>query len=218
MSDPLDALRLPDVPVDPRPAFAADLRARLLDALDHGGTPMTTTDPAPTTALPGTPPGQPSFSPYLAVHDARAAIRYYTEVFDAVPDGSVFVADDGRIGHAALRIRDAVVMLADPWEVARVDNPAALGATTVQLHLYVEDCDETFRRAVAAGGEALRPPANEPYGDRSATVADPFGHVWMINTAGRGLTQEELNRNLDGGGFHLEDAGDLDEVDLGGRD
>ena len=218
MSDPLDALRLPDVPVDPRPAFAADLRERLVRALDHGGTAMTTTEPTSTTTLAGTPPGQPSFSPYLAVDDARAAIRYYTEAFGAVPEGSVFVADDGRVGHAALRIRDAIVMLADPWDVPGVDNPRSLGATTVQLHLYVEDVDETYRRALAAGGESYRPPEDQPYGDRSATVADPFGHVWMINSAGRAMTQEELTRNLEGGGFRLEDAADVGDIDLGERD
>jgi uncharacterized glyoxalase superfamily protein PhnB len=206
--DPFDALRLPVAPVDPRPEFAADLRSRLARALgtdpdpSPGGTVMSTTEPAVRRA---------TLAPYLAVSDARAAIRYYTEAFGATVEGPVFTADDGRIGHAELRIGDATVMLADPWEVPGVDNPTALGATTVQLHLTVGDVDGTYQRAVAAGGTGTRPPADQDYGDRAAQVADPFGHYWMLNQPGRALGRDELSDRMEPGGFSLED------VDLGDR-
>jgi PhnB protein len=184
---------------------------------------MTTTEPAPAAARPGRPPGQPTFSPYLAVSDGRAAIRYYTEAFGAVPDGPVVVAADGRIGHAQLRIGDATVMLADPWELPGVDNPTSLGATTVQLHLYVEDVDETYRRAVSAGGVGRRPPEDQPYGDRSGTVVDPFGHSWMLNTAGPVRSEAEMAEGFAAGGFRmagvdeLDDLGEPGDLDLGVR-
>jgi uncharacterized glyoxalase superfamily protein PhnB len=204
VSDPFDALRLPAVPVDPRPAFTADLRARLARALDPdpGGATMSTTEPAVRRA---------TLAPYLAVRDARAAIRYYTEAFGARADGPVYTADDGRIGHAELRIGDATVMLADPWDVPGVGDPSALGATTVQLHLTVDDVDETYRRALAAGGTGTRPPADQDYGDRAAQVADPFGHYWMLNQPGPGLARDELSARIEPTGFSLED------VDPGGR-
>jgi uncharacterized glyoxalase superfamily protein PhnB len=221
-ADPLDTLRLPELPVACRPGFGEALRARLATALDldpslePGGPAMTTTEPAPA-HLPGTSPGIPSLIPYLAVNDARAAIRFYVDAFDAEPDGSAIVHSDGRIGHAQLRIRDAVVMLADPWDLPGVDHPLSRGATTVQLHLFVEDVDATYRQAIAAGGESVRPPEDQSYGDRSGGVRDPFGHVWMLSTAGPGLSDDELARTFEPEGFHLEDAGDLGEVDLGSR-
>jgi uncharacterized glyoxalase superfamily protein PhnB len=225
--DPLDALHAPIVPVSPSPAFAAQLRARLIRVLDlpttAGEPAMTTTEPTPTTTdpsgprradLPGAPPGQPALAPYLAVADARAAIRYYTEAFGAVPDGSMVAAADGRIGHAQLRIRDSIVMLADPWDLPGLGDPVTLGATTVQLHLYVPDVDETYRRAVAAGGTGQRPPEGQAYGDRSAVVVDPSGHTWMLATAGPTLSEEQLTAQYAEGGFHLEP---MDEVNLGER-
>jgi uncharacterized glyoxalase superfamily protein PhnB len=224
MSDPLEALRLPVVPVEPRPELRTGLRARLAERLgldptpDRGGSAMTTTTTGPASSAPL--PGRPTFSPYLAVSDARAAIRFYREAFGAELDGPLVVAADGRVGHAELRIGDATVMLADPWEMPGVDNPTALGATTVQLHLYVDDVDETYRRAVAAGGVGQRPPADQPYGDRSGTVSDPFGHVWMLNTAGPVLSEADQADGFAAAGFHLADLADLegiDDVDLGVR-
>jgi uncharacterized glyoxalase superfamily protein PhnB len=74
----------------------------------------------------GPPPGQPTLSPYLAVNDAHAAIRYYVEAFGAVVDGSLIRSRDGSVGPAQLHIGDphAVIVLADPWEVPGVDHPA----------------------------------------------------------------------------------------------
>lgn len=48
------------------------------------------------------------------------------------------------------------------------------------LYVYVDDAEEAYRRAVAAGATSLEEPLDTPYGDRRAMVCDPFGNVFQI--------------------------------------
>jgi PhnB protein len=64
----------------------------------------------------------------------------------------------------------------------------------VTLHLYVEDVDAVTARAVAAGAKAVRPVADQFYGDRSGSITDPFGHVWHIATHIEDVPPEEIRR------------------------
>ena len=64
----------------------------------------------------------------------------------------------------------------------------------MSLHLYVQDVDACFNRAVSAGAKALRPVQDQFYGDRSGTVEDPFGNVWTISTHKEDLAPEELQK------------------------
>ena len=101
---------------------------------------------------------------------------------------------DGRIGHAELRIGDSVIMLADEAPARGYRGPAATGGTPVSLLLYVEDVDAVFARAIAAGATERRPVENQFYGDRSGTLADPFGHVWTLATHVEDVHPEEMER------------------------
>jgi PhnB protein len=64
----------------------------------------------------------------------------------------------------------------------------------VTIHLYVENGDEVFPRALAAGATALRPVADQFYGDRLGTLRDPFGHVWNVAPHEEDLSAEEMHR------------------------
>jgi PhnB protein len=81
---------------------------------------------------------------------------------------------EGGIPHAQVRIGDSIVALAGGR------GPYTPMPTT--LHLYVPDTDALYDRALAAGARSIRPPADQPYGDRSAGVTDPFGNRWFIAT------------------------------------
>ncbi|WCO68469.1 VOC family protein [Iamia majanohamensis] len=184
MADPFDVLRLPTTPVAPDPRFAAALRARLEEALApeppdpdtvpaislRGGDTVTTTEPTTTHAL----------TPYLAVHDAAAALDWYRDVLGAI-ETSRFVGDDGRVGHAEITIGGARVMLADEYPEAGVHGPRHFGGTSVTLHLEVVDVDHSFALAVREGAEVEREPSDQFHGNRNALVRDPFGHRWMLN-------------------------------------
>src|SRR5689334_9150176 len=117
-------------------------------------------------------------TPMLGVHDAAGAIDFYTRAFGAVENGERH-EDEGKIGHAQLRIGDAIVMLADEYP-GHSSTPTTLGGTPVILHLDVEDVDKVTSQAVHAGADLIRAPEDFLYG-RISKVRDPYGHVWMLN-------------------------------------
>jgi len=173
MRDPLDELREPVVPVDPDPAFAAALRARIVRALrgPGGGGVMTTTTVLRTDVY-------PSLTPYIAAVDAARALDWYAAVFAAERRGDFIVDPDGKIGHAELAIGDAVLMLGED----RRGDPWVPGSWRYSLFVRVPDADATVARAVAEGARLERPVNDEPYG-RTGVVVDPFGHRWIVSTA-----------------------------------
>jgi PhnB protein len=130
--------------------------------------------------------------PYLMVNGAAAAIDFYQAAFGATERYRLEM--QGGIGHAELVVNGAVVYLADaPDDMeGAAGNPGKLGGTSVLLHQYVEDVDSQFERAIAAGATAIRQPADQFYGDRSAVVADPFGHHWSLHAHVRDVTAEEM--------------------------
>jgi PhnB protein len=120
-------------------------------------------------------------TPYLVMERCADAIEFYRTVFGAT---EVFrtTLPDGPIGHAELVIGDSLIMVADAHPGSLVRSPSALGGTTVTLMLYVEDADEVFARAIAVGAHVDDPVKDKPYGDRSGSLIDPFGHRWTIAT------------------------------------
>jgi PhnB protein len=87
---------------------------------------------------------------------------------------------DGVVHHAQVRIGDSLIGMGD----AHGDFPAIPST----LHLYVPNTDELYEKALSAGAESIQPPTDQPYGDRSAGVRDPFGNRWFIATHMRDVT------------------------------
>jgi uncharacterized glyoxalase superfamily protein PhnB len=178
-TDPFDSLREPNVPLAPRPAFAADLRRRVSLAL--GATRETREEQHMPEVREYTPARLRSLTPYLATHDPAAAIEWYTEVFAARLLGDPIVMPDGRIGHAELRIGDSVMMLAGEYPEEDHLSPLTLGGSSVAIQVYVPDSDATYALAVERGATPLRP-VSENYGARGGVIRDPFGHRWFVQT------------------------------------
>jgi PhnB protein len=132
-------------------------------------------------------------SPYLTVRDAARAITFYARVFGAREDFRLS-EPGGKVGHAELLIGDSRLMLSDEYPDFGALSPAAVGGTPVTLHLYVANVDATVALAEEQGATVLRAPKDEFYGDRSAQIADPFGHRWMIATRGEPVSPDEMQR------------------------
>jgi uncharacterized glyoxalase superfamily protein PhnB len=134
------------------------------------------------------PEGYGTVTPYMQVNGAARLIEYFEKAFGAktlsqarMPDGSVV--------HAEVQIGDTKVMIgeaSDRW-------PARPGG----FYMYVENCDETYRSAIAAGGTSLREPTTEFYGDRSSGVEDPCGNQWWISTHVEDVSEEEIGRRME---------------------
>lgn len=133
--------------------------------------------------------------PYLCCKDASAAMDFYKKAFDA-KEHFRFEGDDGTIGHATMEIVGAIFYLSDEWPEGNVYSPQTLGGSPVALHLQVPDGDAVYDRAVAAGATALRPMTDQPYGDRSGVIADPYGHRWFIATHIEDVSTEELEKRM----------------------
>lgn len=145
------------------------------------------------TEVPPIPEKHPRLTPYLSVRDAGAAILFYTTVFGAREQARMS-APDGSIAHAELEIGGSLLMLAEAVEEIGFRDPKALGGTPVILHLYVEDVDRVYNRALHEGATAVSPAEDQFYGDRTAQLDDPFGHRWNIATHVEDVPPEELSR------------------------
>jgi PhnB protein len=139
------------------------------------------------------PEGYHSVTAYLSITGAAGAIEFYKRAFGAIETFRL-VAPNGDIGHAEIRIGDSTVMLADPCDGGPFRTPQALGGSSVGLHLYCEDVDTLFARALDAGAKVVRPVQDQFYGDRTGTLEDPFGHVWFLATHKEDLAPEEIDR------------------------
>lgn len=146
-------------------------------------------------SVPPIPDGYHSLTPYLVCKGATAAIEFYTKAFNAVEIMRLDMPG-GMIGHAEMKIGNSHLMLAD--ECDEVSAPPVHGNSGTGFCLYVENCDEVFAQAIAAGATEKRPMQDQFYGDRSGTITDPFGHVWTIATHIEEITPEEMSERMKG--------------------
>lgn len=164
---------------EPRAAFAADLRARLLRASVPIVPAVRAAVPAvPPAARGGTAPMTQTITPYLCVHDAPAALDWYRTHFRA--SVSNVIEWEGRIGHAELEFGGAVFYLSDEAHELGVYAPPSLGeGSSASFVVLVAAVDEFIERAVG-GGAVLERPVQEAHGTRNGWLKDPFGHRWNV--------------------------------------
>jgi len=106
--------------------------------------------------------------PYVHPDGARKYIDFLKRAFGA--EELAVVEHSGRVMHGAVRVGDAVLELGEPAD--------RTGIPLNGFFLFVEDVEAAYARALEAGATAVRPPANIPYGLRSAIVKDPGGYLW----------------------------------------
>lgn len=141
------------------------------------------------------PAGHRTVSPYLAIKDAVEALEFYKKAFGATEIYRLMIPD-GRLGHAEIRLGDSIVMLSDEFPEYGGKAPETLGGSPVSIHLYVEDVDAIFKRALAAGAKERKPLMDQFYGDRSGQLEDPFGHLWWVATHKVDITPEEMQKRV----------------------
>ena len=127
---------------------------------------------------------RPTFAPYLVVSDGAAAIDFYKNAFGAVELVRHAAPGTDKLMHAHLVIHGGHVMLCDDFSSmghGKSETPEALGGSPVTFHLQVDNADEAWEKAVAAGAEVTMPLADQFWGDRYGQLRDPFGHKWSIS-------------------------------------
>lgn len=141
------------------------------------------------------PSGCEGMIPHLVLSDASAAMEFYKKAFGAEEIMRMPAPDGKKLWHAEMRIGNRLFYLADDFPEmcgGQERSPKALGASSVTLHMYVENVDKMIQQAADAGATVTMPPMDMFWGDRYGNLVDPFGHSWGFATHIKDVSQEEM--------------------------
>jgi len=141
------------------------------------------------------PAGHRTVTPYLTIKNAAKALEFYKQAFAATETYKLLMPD-GRLGHAEIRLGDSMIMVSDEFPEYGGKAPETLGGSPVSMHLYVEDVDAFFTRALATGAKERKPVMDQFYGNRSGQLEDPFGHLWWVATHTEDVAPEEMQTRV----------------------
>ena len=142
------------------------------------------------------PEGYEGAMPYLIIKDAARALEFYRKAFGATEIMRV-AGPGGSVGHAEIKIGEAIIMLADEFPEMNCKSPHSFGGSPVSIMVYVQDVDAFVKQAVAAGAKVVTPVENKFYGDRSGSLEDPFGHHWHFATHVEDVLPDELAKRAE---------------------
>jgi PhnB protein len=125
------------------------------------------------------PETSPRVIPMLVCRNPEAEIEFCERVLQAEV-GIRRPGPDGKTIHAALELGEARIIIQAEFPQLASTAPELDGSSPVVIFVYVEDVDQAVEMALAAGGSVLLPAQDQFWGDRSARVMDPSGHVWTI--------------------------------------
>jgi uncharacterized glyoxalase superfamily protein PhnB len=127
-------------------------------------------------------------TPCLIVKDAAKLIDFLRDAFDA-KEIVRFDDPEGKVAHAELKIGDSMLMIGE--------SNAEFPPMPSMIHLYVEDADAIYQRALNAGAQTVKELVDQFYGDRSGSVRDSFGNQWWIATHIEDLSDEEIHKRME---------------------
>jgi PhnB protein len=126
----------------------------------------------------------------------RMPAEFYEKAFGAKSRG-VMKGLDGKVMHAELKIGDSIIMLSDEFPDFGALSPQSLKGSPAGLHIYKEDVDAAFDRAVRAGAKVDTPLMDQFWGDRYGRLTDPYGHKWSLATHVKDLSIDEMKHAMD---------------------
>ncbi len=135
------------------------------------------------------PRGYTTITASLAVFNVPEMLSFLQNAFDA--DVQVQDNDDAAT-FAAVKLGNAMVFVTNGWAAHGhvAQTPAASSA--VSLHVYVEDVAASVDQAIAAGATLISEPQDTFWGERTAALADPFGHRWTVAERVEVLNKAEI--------------------------
>ncbi len=136
-----------------------------------------------------------AISASLTVSDVKSAVSFYMKAFGFAKRG-IMNGPDGKPVHAELTLRGTTLMLGPENPQMGAKSAKSLGGTPVTLYLTTENADKVVAKALKLGATVKAPVADMFWGDRSGTIIDPDGHVWMIGTHVAEPTPQEMMKKM----------------------
>lgn len=126
----------------------------------------------------------PAIIPYLIVSDVKAAVEFYQRAFSFELAGEPLYEDNKMI-FAAMKFKNSMIMIGQEGKLGVADaSPKNLGvASPVGIYVYVDNVDNFFKHAVAAGAEIVYAPENKSWNERVCKLKDPDQHIWGFASA-----------------------------------
>lgn len=138
------------------------------------------------------PKGFRTVTPCLTVRGVDQAVDFYAAAFGAKETKRLYNADRTWTLHAELKIGNSVVILAEEKPFFGILSPESLGGSATHGHIYIKDVDDFLERALSNGATEITPVTDTYWGDRMATLVDPFGHVWTVASRVENLSDEDI--------------------------
>lgn len=119
--------------------------------------------------------------PILYVDDVRRSLHFYRDLLGFTE--TYRWDDDGEPVYVALELGTTRLALSDAASFPLHGQPrAATAGCRLEVCVYADDVDVAVAELRAAGVEVLMEPADQPWGERAAYVADPDGNpVFLLS-------------------------------------
>ena len=140
------------------------------------------------------PRGYRTATPCLTVINVDSAIAFYQAAFNAEVLSSYLSADDTVTVHATIKIGNSMIVLNQEAPEQGILSPLSTGVSAGQIHLYVDDVDASWNRAVEAGAEVRNPLFDAYWGDRTGVLADNHGHLWSIASKIENVSKDDIKK------------------------
>jgi PhnB protein len=140
------------------------------------------------------PRGYRTATTCLTVFDIDAAIAFYQAAFGAELLTRQSGADESVAIHATIKIGNSIIALNVESPGQGILSPLSLGACVGQIHLYLDDVDLSWERALEAGAQVHMPLYDAYWGDRTGVLVDGNGHLWSMASKIENVSQDEIAR------------------------
>lgn len=139
------------------------------------------------------PKGYRNVTPSLAFRGASEAIAWYKNIFGA-EEKMRMDGPDKKVMHAELTIGDSMIFISEENPQYKNKSAKSTNGNSITLHVYVQDVDDSIKKAVQNGASLIMPPMDMFYGDRVGNIEDPFGYSWTLSTHVKDVSEKEMSQ------------------------
>lgn len=140
------------------------------------------------------PQGFHTITPFMIVDNAHKALKFYQDAFDAQVI-KAFVINENEIIHAQLKVGDSIIMLAQKHPDMAISEQNGTHHP-ISFMVYVENVDVLFKHLKKFDIQIIQDITDQFYGDRTATILDPYGHIWTVGSRIENITDNDLKKRI----------------------